>query len=125
MAVTRLDLAVAAAVAAALLWIEHDHRIIIGTPAAAEAVPQANSACPDTDDVPFSAECIRFIGGVVPDVAARPGAAARRTATEPSGRAASHDPPCPASNENAPYSAQCIRFLSGWYWRADPPGDRP
>jgi hypothetical protein len=123
MVLSKLDLAIVAVVAAGLVWIEHEHRIIIATPAAAEAAPPAASICPDDDSVPFSADCIAYIdGGVLPDTHPRLRAAAAPPAVSPDaqGRAELQAPACPPSNENAPYSAQCIRFLSGWYWHADP-----
>jgi hypothetical protein len=46
-----------------LVWIEHEHRIVIGSLSAAETAPLTASACPDNDSVPFSADCIAFIGG--------------------------------------------------------------
>jgi hypothetical protein len=68
MALSKLDLAAVAALAVGLLWIEHEHRIIIATPAVAEAASSAASVCPETDDVPFSADCIAFISGsALPD----------------------------------------------------------
>jgi hypothetical protein len=123
MMLSKLDLAFMAVVAVGLLWIEHEHRIIIATPAVAEVAPPAASVCPDTDDVPFSADCLAFIsGGVLPDIHPRVTVASSAPAASPDarGRAESHAPACPPSNENAPYSAQCLRFLSGWYWQANP-----
>lgn len=123
MSFSRLDLVVVAALAVGLLWIEHEHRIVVATSAAAaEAPPRATAVCPATDDVPFSADCIRFIdGGTLPDVHARTDvpAAAPLDVRE---RADLQGPPCPPSNETAPYSARCIRYMSGWFWHADPAG---
>jgi hypothetical protein len=116
MAVSKLDWAAAVVMAAALLRIEHGHRIVIGTPAAA-APPPAASVCPATDDVPFSADCLKFIdGGASPDRHAR----LTVVAVSPDARADPHAAACPASNENAPYSASCIKFLSGPDWQASP-----
>jgi hypothetical protein len=125
MALSGLDLAVVAALAVGLLWVEHEHRIIIATPAAAEVAPSPAPVCPDTDDVPFSADCIAFInGGASPDVRSNPNAHA--TAASPDAQPAElQDPACPSSNENAPYSADCLKFLSGWYWEASPTHDAP
>lgn len=124
MTLSKVDLAVVAAVAVGLLWVEHEHRIFIGTPAAAEAVPAPQSACPDKDSVPFGADCIAFIGGgVLSSAHALPGAPALSTDTP--GRADLQAPACPPSNENAPYSARCIKFLSGWYWQANPTDRTP
>jgi hypothetical protein len=118
MAVSKLDLVAAVVMAAVLLRIEHDHRIVIGTSAA--AAPPAAAVCPATDDVPFSADCIKFIGGgTVPDRHARLSVAA----VLPDVRSDLHAPACPASNENAPYSARCIKFLSGPDWQANPADD--
>ncbi len=107
--------------AALLLRVEHDHRVVIAAPSPAEPSPAA-SVCPDTDDVPFSADCIRFIeGGAWPESHGRPSRQA--TPPDPGERRARHAPACPASNENVPYSASCIEFLSGRYWQADPTAD--
>ena len=109
--------AIVAAVAVGMLWIEHDHRIDLATSASADDTP-ATAACPDSDSVPFSADCIAFIeGGVSSNIraigAARPPEAThdRRAQADPA------SPACPVSNENTPYSARCIKFLSGWYWQ--------
>ena len=124
MVLSKLDLAIVAFVAAGLLWIEHEHRIIIATPAAADVAPPAASVCPDKDSVPFSPDCIAFIeGGAAPVIHARVMAPA--ASSDAQGRGDSHAPACPPSNENAPYSAGCIRFLSGWYWQANPAADAP
>jgi hypothetical protein len=122
MALSKIDAAIVAIVAVGMLWIEHGHRVVIATPAAAEAAQPAASVCPDTDNVPFSADCIKYIdGGVSPDIHTRmkallSGSTAPAVAHD---RADSDAPACPSSNENAPYSAACIRFMSGWFWQAD------
>jgi hypothetical protein len=126
MAFSKLDLALVAVIAVGLLWIEHEHRVFIGTPAAAEVAPPAASPCPVRDDVPFSADCIAFIGGRASrHDHVRTSAAAGASASAVTPDAEQHGPPCPASNEDAPYSARCLRFLSGWYWQANPPANAP
>jgi hypothetical protein len=62
MALSRLDLAVVAITAAGLVWVEHSHRVVIGTLAADAPAPTA-ALCPETDNAPMSAACIKFIGG--------------------------------------------------------------
>ena len=61
---SRVDLAViVAAVAGAALWIEHRHHVVIDAPASAELATRAPAAaCPDNDNVPYSAGCIVFLG---------------------------------------------------------------
>ena len=61
---SRVDLAVIiAAVAGGALWIEHRHHVVIDAPASAELVARAPAAaCPDNDNVPYSAGCIVFLG---------------------------------------------------------------
>ena len=118
MALSKLDLAFVVLIAAGLVAIEREHRIVVGPPAAAEGRPPAASVCPSTDDVPIGAACMSFIGGgtaahmhwsgalpTLPDLGEQ--------------KIDSSAPPCPASNETAPYSARCLRFLSGWFWRVD------
>jgi hypothetical protein len=114
MVLSKLDLAIVAVVAAAMVWVEHENRIIITTPAAAEAAP-ASTVCPEKDSVPFSADCLTFIGGGAPAVRARTVAA-----EAPAAPADPHEAACPASNENGPYSARCLKFMSGWYWHPNP-----
>jgi hypothetical protein len=118
MALSKLELALVAVIAAGLLAIEREHRIVIGTPAAAEGRPPAASVCPSTDDVPIGAACMSFIGGGTALHMRSPDAA-----PTPSGRSEQQidlsAPPCPASNETAPYSARCLRFLSGRFWQVN------
>ena len=106
MAPSKLDLALVAIAAASLIWIEHNHRIVIGPLAAAEAPPPAASVCPKTDDAPYSAECIKFIGwGTAP-------AAVAATVLRA-------EPRCPPGNAGAPDGDSCIRDLSVGHAEAD------
>lgn len=118
MAMSKLDLVLVVVIAAGLLAIEREHRIVIGTPAAAEAKLPAVSVCPGTDDVPIGAACMSFIGG---GTAAhlRSSDALPTPPDQGEQKINSSAPPCPASNETAPYSARCLRFLSGWFWRVN------
>ena len=61
---SKFDLAViVAAVAGGALWIEHRHHVVIDAPASAELAAHAPAAaCPDNDNVPYSAGCIVFLG---------------------------------------------------------------
>jgi hypothetical protein len=97
MALSKLDLALAAIAAAGVIWIEHTHRVVIGPLAAAETPGPAASVCPKTDDVPYSPECIKFMGGgVAPDAL--------------SGSPARAEPRCPADGEGAPDGGDsCLR----------------
>jgi hypothetical protein len=122
MALSKLDVVIVAIIAAGVLRIEHGHRVVVATPAAAEAAQPAVSLCPDTDNVPFSVDCIKYIGGgVPPDIRTSMNA----PSSGPAASVVAHDrvdldaSACPSSNENAPYSAACIRFISGWFWQAD------
>jgi hypothetical protein len=115
---SKLELALVAVIAAGLLAIECEHRIVIGMPAAAEAGPPVASVCPSTDNVPIGAACMSFIGGGM--------AAHMRSSDAPptppdrgEKKIDSSASPCPASNETAPYSVRCVRFLSGWFWRVN------
>jgi hypothetical protein len=62
---SKLDLLViAAAVAGGALLIEQHHRVVIDPPMQAELGRQvAAAACPDNDNVPYSASCISFMEG--------------------------------------------------------------
>jgi hypothetical protein len=128
MALSRLDWAVVVVVAAGLLWIEHEHRVTIATPAAAEMAPPAASVCPKSDTAPYSAACLAFIEGARASNFPTPAhAAGSAPAASPAAqrRAEARTPPCPLSNESAPYSAKCLKFLSGWFWQPDPPENTP
>jgi hypothetical protein len=63
MELSKVDLALIAIVAAALIWFESGHRVAVGTLAAPAQAAPAVAPCPNTDDAPFSAECIKFITG--------------------------------------------------------------
>ncbi len=118
MVLSKLDLAIVAVLAGAMFWVEHEHRIIIATPAVAEPA-RPGSVCPEKDSVPFSADCLAFIGGRSAVIRTHAVAAeAPPAASDP------HDPACPASNENGPYSAGCLKFMSGWYWHPNPAGSQ-
>jgi hypothetical protein len=88
MALSKLDLALVAIATAGLIWIEHNHRIVIGPMAAAEAPAPAASLCPETDNAPMSTACIKFIGGSV-SWAVRPGPPAQSPHSRPVTRSGS------------------------------------
>lgn len=119
MALSRLDLVLAVAVASVLLWTEHAHRIVIEG-AASDAVPSAASICPDTDAAPYDAACVKFIdGGKLPIHKRRLNIAAYAAGATAYGdrQARLHTAACPPNNENRPYSPACLRYLSGAYWQ--------
>ena len=59
---SKFDLAViVAAVAGGAFWIEHRHRVVIDAPASADGRHAPAAACPDNDNVPYSAGCIVFL----------------------------------------------------------------
>jgi len=102
------------AIAAGMFWIEQGHRVIIDAPVA-EAAPVAAAACPDNDNVPYSAACLEYLN-VSPDMGPRPQVVASVAAPAP----------CPDS-DRVPYSPSCIAFLKGatetgmrWRVTADP-----
>lgn len=110
MALSKVDLALVAIAAASLFWIEHNHRVVIGPLTAVEAAPPAASVCPKTDDVPFSPECIKFIGGgVSPVVGPRPPAPSAMLSARVERDAEIRTPPCPRRDEGAPDGDSCFR----------------
>jgi hypothetical protein len=124
MVLSKLDWAVVVAIAAGLLWFEHQNRVTIASPAAAEIAPPATSICPDSDAAPYSAACLAFMEGAqASDLRALAHAAWSAPAAQQ--RTDARTPPCPLSNENAPYTAKCIKFLSGWFWQANPAENAP
>jgi hypothetical protein len=110
------DLAVLVALlAGSVLWIEHGRRFDIEAPTDAQLVMSAGAVCPESENVPYSTECITFMqGGAAPRLPWRTTAAKHVVAPE---EPELQGPACPANNENVPYSARCIRFLSGWWWK--------
>lgn len=88
MELSKLDLALIAVVAAGLIWIEHNNRIVIGPPAATKTLAPAASLCPETDDAPMSTACIKFITGGASQ-AVQPGPPAHSTYYQPATRSAS------------------------------------
>jgi hypothetical protein len=119
----RLDLAViAASIAGTVFWIEHGHRVDIETQTGAASAASVSAVCPDNDSVPYSASCLAFLGGDMPDRGWRMSSAEGAVAHLPS-RDAKSGPvesarACP-DNDNTPYTASCVRFLSGWFWQAN------
>jgi hypothetical protein len=61
---SKLDLTIiAAAVIGSVMLIEGGHRVVIDAPVPADATMRAPTACPDNDNVPYSAACIAFLEG--------------------------------------------------------------
>jgi hypothetical protein len=121
----RLDgVVIFAAIASAALWIEHGHRTVTdaSTPAKLEALAAAR-ACPDSENMPYTASCLAFLEGS--DASAsrwRPAAAKSASADRPAvpkhvELAAVASRPACADNDTMPYSASCIAFMTGWFWR--------
>jgi hypothetical protein len=76
MVISRLNLVILAAVAGAVVWIEHAQHIKIEISTPAERAGTNAVVCPENESVPFSADCMIFIqGGVGLDVPARLNAA--------------------------------------------------
>jgi hypothetical protein len=64
---SKLDLAIIAAVLiGGAVLIEGGHRVVIDAPAQADAAIRVPAACPDNDNVPYSAACIAFLEGRAP-----------------------------------------------------------
>jgi len=128
MALSRLELAVVALVAVGMFFVEHSHRISIVTPSTAGLSEAETSVCPDSDSVPFSADCLAFIRGGG-NVRAGLSTAARARTLASDARQRRHvdsaSPACPANNENGPYSAACLSYLSGWFWQVAPAENGP
>jgi len=62
MVITRFRVLILAAIALALLWVEHAQRTRIEAPKPADAAAQA-AKCPANESSPFSPECLAFIQG--------------------------------------------------------------
>lgn len=61
MRLSKLDLAVIAAVTGAMLLAEYGNRVRIEAPRPGQVSAQAAPTCPANESVPFSAECMAFI----------------------------------------------------------------
>ena len=110
---SKLDLAIVVAlVAGCAFWIERGQRVVIDAPTQSElaAAAVAAAACPDSDSVPYSMDCIRFMSGT----SWRSNSA--ETADRQPARPAAVSPPdafpCP-ERDNVPYSDACLAYLQG------------
>jgi hypothetical protein len=118
---------IAALVAAALLWIEHGHRMVTDAPTSTELDALAAArACPDSENMPYTARCLAFLrGGVASEMRWRPDAAetvpAKHSAAATGHELTSVAPRACGDNDTVPYTASCIAFMSGWFWRPDTP----
>jgi hypothetical protein len=117
-----------AAIASAALWIEHGHRTVTdaSTPAELEALAAAK-ACPDSENMPYTAGCLAFLEGSGASASRWRPAAAKSTSADRPGApknveltAVASRPAC-ADNDTMPYSANCIAFMTGWFWRPNTP----
>jgi hypothetical protein len=105
-----------------LLWIEHGHRVVIGSRAAADVSAPLAQACSDETSA-RDANCVAFADddgslGLRPrETLAASSSSASDDRVRRRGRTAAA---CPESNENGPYSADCLRFISGWFFQPFP-----
>jgi hypothetical protein len=125
----RFDLtAIALVITVAMLWIERGHRIVADAPTAAElAALAAARACPDSESVPYSGDCILFMQGDVERDMRMPVRAESRTAVPRPSKLQNFESAsstralaCP-DNDNVPYSAGCLAFLAGRFWQPNTP----
>jgi hypothetical protein len=105
-------------VAGAVLWIEHGHRIDLATSTGEAFAAPVAAVCSDSENVPYSKDCIAFMQRDAAFDLGRPAQTAVST-TISSTPGETPQPACPSNNENVPYSAACIRFMSGWFWQAN------
>jgi hypothetical protein len=114
---------IAALVAAALLWIEHGHRIVTDAPTSTELDALAAArACPDSENMPYTARCLAFLkGNAASEMRWRPDAAETVSAKQPAAATSNQltavAPQVCADTDTVPYTASCIAFMSGWFWR--------
>jgi hypothetical protein len=112
------------ALAGAALWIEHGHRIVTDAPTATELDALAASrACPDNENMPYTAGCLAFLqGSAGSEPRWRPTAAANMPATRSSmpkdleWTSAAPRAAC-ADSDAVPYTSGCIAFMTGWLWQ--------
>jgi hypothetical protein len=114
---SKLDLAIVVAlVAGCAFWIERGQRVVIDAPTQSElatAAAVAAAACPDSDGMPYSMDCIRFMSGTswhaISTVGTTPDSQSARPAQ--AGLPAA-SPPCP-ERDDLPYSDDCLAYLQG------------
>jgi hypothetical protein len=122
--VSKVDVALFAAMALGALVIENGHRIAIVAPEPVERAAQPPaSACPDNDKVPYSTECLNFMKGATElgmrwRIRPEPQLTVPQTTVPQTNRPVPVERPltsasaCPTS-DNVPYSSRCIAFLNG------------
>jgi hypothetical protein len=113
---SKLDLAIVVTlVAGCAFWIERGQRVVIDAPTQSElaaAAAIAAAACPDSDNTPYSMDCIRFMSGKswhAISTGAAPDSQPARPARASLPAAAS---PCP-ERDDVPYSDGCLAYLQG------------
>ena len=107
---------IAAAAACAAVWYENGHRVSIDAPVPADiAFGDAVAACPGSDNEPYTASCLAYMGR-----ADAPTWRERRNVAEVGAAlpVSAYASQCP-DNDTRPYPPACIRFMSGWFWRAN------
>lgn len=117
--VSKVDVALFAAMALGALLIENGHRIAIVAPEPVERAAQLPaSACPDNDKVPYSNECLNYMKGATElgmrwRIRAEPQLTVPQTNKPlPIERPLTSASACPM-NDSVPYSSRCIAFLNG------------
>ncbi len=108
---SKLGLALVVAVFGGMIWLEQGHRMVI------EPRTLAAATCAESDDVPYSADCLSFLQGAASDQL-RTISTIAPPLGPPAGWTVVAGAACP-DNDNAPYSTRCVEFMSGWYWRAN------
>ena len=113
---SKLDLAIVVAlVAGCAFWIERGQRVVIDAPTQSELAAAAvdAAACSDSDSMPYSMDCIRFMSGTSWH-AISTGAAADSQPARPAqaNSPAAASSPCP-ERDDIPYSDACLAYLRG------------
>lgn len=113
---SKLDLAIIVAlVAGCAFWIERGQRVFIDAPTQSElaAAAVAAAACPASDSMPYSMDCIRFMSSTSWHAMSTTSAAADSQPARPAeaGLPAGSSP-CP-DRDNVPYSDACLAYLQG------------
>ena len=112
----------------AALWIEYGHRTVTDAPTSTELDALAAArACPDSENMPYTATCLAFLNGsAASEMRWRANARERVPAEQPSvARTTESSPGAPRSacgdTDAVPYTLNCIAFMSGWFWRPNAP----
>jgi hypothetical protein len=122
---SKLDFVIAGALlAGCAFWIERGQRVVIDAPTPSELA--VAPACPDNDNMPYSANCVLYMSGTKwRAISGETGATQAQPTPQVEGSPPATSSSCP-SRDNVPYDESCIAYMQGattlgMRWRARAP----